>query len=616
MSRNVGLIAVGVDHTGILDSLKGAASGALQFARWLEEQQQFGISPSISVLTDQNDQVVEAKAIQTAARDLLAVGGLDLLILYFSGHGIVKNGADEQVLLSNVKDYPDEAINIAATALNARHIGVPHVVIISDACRNSVDPFGSLGQVSGRPAVKRGAVVGIKPGKVDIFYATEPSQTAKEYKGEGFFTKVLLEALQSPPTEICETWPGSSVPIIPTWLLEDYLYNQVPTRAQQQTPRFEQTPDIIVQARQPLFLGYASPPLIFASPSPLPGPGPLDYGLPAGAGAPYFEQIQILPLPDLFPADLRVTSRNQAIQQVASSFLKEPEAYISTTLLEQAGLDEAYRRNLQRYTALPQSLAESGLRIIGSQAISVLVAPGQAAPLVQTHDQQSIISLAPSAQAQSVIVTFSDDTLIVLPVMPGYIGTVHVDEGLVQSVSFEMGMTLAQTFAQTPSRRLHLHHLQALAAAFASSAKLRTLAATQASSFADVLRQEKRLDPTLGIYAAYAYLLAADDQGVRSVLSYFLDYQASSQPPLPVPFDVALLAGALASGKRKARPLIAPFCPMMSLGWTVLAAHGKNQKLHPAILEAGKYRLNTEWSTFRRRDTQPLIEAFLQGELS
>nr|NLU60245.1 hypothetical protein [Pseudomonas sp. BIGb0427] len=74
--------------------------------------------------------------------------------------------------------------------------------------------------------------------------------------------------------------------------------------------------------------------------------------------------------------------------------------------------------------------------------------------------------------------------------MPGYIGTVHVDEGLVQSVSFEMGRTLAQTFAQTPSRRLHLHHLQALAAAFASSAKLRTLAATQASSFADVLRQE------------------------------------------------------------------------------------------------------------------------------
>nr|NLU60246.1 caspase family protein [Pseudomonas sp. BIGb0427] len=257
-------------HSGFVE---GAASGALQFARWLEEQQQFGISPSISVLTDQNDQVVEAKAIQTAARDLLAVGGLDLLILYFSGHGIVKNGADEQVLLSNVKDYPDEAINIAATALNARHIGVPHVVIISDACRNAVDPFGSLGQVSGRPAVKRGAVVGIKPGKVDIFYATEPSQTAKEYKGEGFFTKVLLEALQSPPTEICETWPSSSVPIIPTWLLEDYLYNQVPTRAQQQTPRFEQTPDIIVQARQPLFLGYASPPLVFASPPRCLAPG-------------------------------------------------------------------------------------------------------------------------------------------------------------------------------------------------------------------------------------------------------------------------------------------------------------------------------------------------------
>src|SRR5439155_8596049 len=149
---------------------------------------------------------VSTRNVQDAVRELIKRGDLDLLLLYFAGHGIVKSGNDEQILLSDVQTYKDEAIAIAPTILNAFYSTVPHVIIISDSCRNAVDPFGALGTVAGKPALDRGAVVGARKSKVDVFCATEPSQTAKEFDGEGFFTEALLDALNNPPGEACDVW--------------------------------------------------------------------------------------------------------------------------------------------------------------------------------------------------------------------------------------------------------------------------------------------------------------------------------------------------------------------------------------------------------------------------
>ncbi|WJV61465.1 caspase family protein [Pectobacteriaceae bacterium C52] len=198
--RRVGLVAVGVNRTGVLtlEELKDAAAGAHEFADWLRQQTLFGVEPIIKVITDDEGSVT-SRNIQNAVQEMINDGGLDLMILYFSGHGIVKNGDSEQVLLSEVSQYPDEAIDITATIKQAQKLRIPHIVIISDACRNAVDPFGPLGQVSGKTAILSTSFKGVRRPKVDVFYATEPSQTAKEYKGNGFFTQVLLEALIESP---------------------------------------------------------------------------------------------------------------------------------------------------------------------------------------------------------------------------------------------------------------------------------------------------------------------------------------------------------------------------------------------------------------------------------
>lgn len=102
---------------------------------------------------------------------------------------------------------------------------IAYVLIISDACRNAVQTFGALGTVAGKPALDLGAVAGVTPSKVDQFYATQRSQTAKEFNGEGFFTEVLLEALNTSPMEAVEVWPTDdpNVPVITAAKLEDYL---------------------------------------------------------------------------------------------------------------------------------------------------------------------------------------------------------------------------------------------------------------------------------------------------------------------------------------------------------------------------------------------------------
>jgi hypothetical protein len=98
-------------------------------------------------------------------------------------------------------------------------------------------------------------------------------------------------------------------------------------------------------------------------------------------------------------------------------------------------------------------------------------------------------------------------------------------------------------------------------AATASRHGVFELSPEDADAAAGYLRMMKRLDPTLGIYAAYAYHQAGKVQQVRSVLQWM------EQDSPVVPFDVVLLA-------RQTRfERAAPFCPMLGQGWALLDLH-------------------------------------------
>lgn len=608
MSRDVALVAVGVDSTGVLPKLNGAASGAEHVATWLREQGRFGVASSIHLLTDHGGAKVDIRAVQDAVQAVIDRASFDLLILYFAGHGIVKSGGDEQLLLSDVARYNHEAINIAATWANARACPIPHVLIISDACRNTVDPFSRLGQITGVPALNRGSVVGVTKAKVDLFYATEPSQTAKEYKGEGFFTDVFLSALKTCPPGLCEEWQGlDSMPVIPAWRLEEYLYNEVPLLASKHDPPFEQSPDILVTSRIPQFVGFGVQNV----------PSEVGTHETRGRG----RRSPTWSMPD----NTQDKRQRDALPRILSAVELGDIAQLKDRLQEDPALSEYVTGYIGRMQ-MPQSpVAETACVVRGSSVVHALLAgeAGVQALHVENNANGAEVRLPESTMSTppgSLVLWLSDDTVTVLPVLPGHSGTLSVNQGRVEAFALDVAQDMALQLGLDDSDRELLLWRRAFASALAATGKLRQLGRDNAHFSALFLCQNKYIDPTLGIYGAYAYALAGNDDGVRMLLKWFA-YFHSLHSRFPgrivaaIPFDVAMLAGELRQPIKASGMRWFPFCPLMSLGWSLMASYTADEAAHPAVLEAGRHRLNAEWTTFRSADIAPVVHALEKGEL-
>ena len=110
---------------------------------------------------------------------------------------------------------------------------------------------------------------------------------------------------------------------------------------------------------------------------------------------------------------------------------------------------------------------------------------------------------------------------------------------------------------------------------------------------ADQIRVLKGIDPTLGVYASYAYADAGLLDQVGSVRQIMRDTLGADL------FDVAMLTGAF-SGKhimdfeRRNQPV--PFCPMLSQGWGQLRVKRVSLSEDVAILQ--DHLQLSLWTTF------------------
>ena len=115
---------------------------------------------------------------------------------------------------------------------------------------------------------------------------------------------------------------------------------------------------------------------------------------------------------------------------------------------------------------------------------------------------------------------------------------------------------------------------------------------------ASELRRYKRVDPTLGLFATYAYALSNIDAEVVSV------YRHMYRDGLPVLFDVAMLASQVPQATQLlpelAEPLrrldFAPWMPLLSQGWLLLG--DVEQFMPPFLREARRYLLPGLWTRF------------------
>ena len=124
---------------------------------------------------------------------------------------------------------------------------------------------------------------------------------------------------------------------------------------------------------------------------------------------------------------------------------------------------------------------------------------------------------------------------------------------------------------------------------------------TEALRLANDIRVFKGVDPTLGLYAAYAYQQAGRLDQIGSIAQIMrLDLEL-------VLFDVAMLANDEPVQTVERGGYIVPFCPMLSQGWNLLEA--TSARIPEPARDAARHLRQALWTTFEPGGVAILLES-------
>src|SRR5215831_5810857 len=233
-------VLISVKKTGNLPGLQGTQKAIEDMQEWVQAQH-FKI---ITTISDESSPV-EPKHIKDAIQNILKPGDVTQLIVYFTGHGVnIRYG--EYWLLSDAPSDSQAAVNVDGSVVLARQSGVPHVVLISDACRTAAEGIQAQA-ISGSEIFPNDGPSGSER-SVDLFFACALGKPALEIKdvvtsSKGYsavYTDVLVDALNGLRAEVVDE-QGYVRP----WPLKRFLSDEVPRLIVQKSIRhgLSQAPD-------------------------------------------------------------------------------------------------------------------------------------------------------------------------------------------------------------------------------------------------------------------------------------------------------------------------------------------------------------------------------------
>jgi len=588
-----GAVVIGVDKAGNLPKLNGATAGAQAVTEWLRSE-----GFEVKLFVDSNGPV-KADDLFDAVSEFVGRGTLDQLVLYFSGHGFL-NASNEVWMLSGAPLNPNQAIVLNECVLRARESAIPSVVLISDACRSRPDSF-EAGMVRGSVIFPNSPVSRNVRSSVDWFLATLPGSPAYELSVtqsasafEGIFTSALLQAYRSPTQEMVRTIDG--VRVVPNRLLQPYLEAEVARRAREKNLTLFQRPDSYVLSDEKVYIGRVVEQLQQTSMQmQLPGLGeiaamalrkvgvnnlirPFNVDRPRGGGG---------------GGDVATGSNDAVVRASAVHAVDFSRAQASI-------------RSANAGAAAPDAVASSAtVRVFGRRVAEVMAARGARAEIVEGPDLRGATSAVRVAlsdgPAVSVAIRFADGSGTVLAALRRHDCNLTTNEIGVADVNYV-------PLGRAPDERIIDLH-----AAVATSAQFgvfriegdRETASRNARAFGDKIRIGKSFDPTLGLYAAYAYDQADLIDQVRSVEQFMrgdLDIDL---------FDVAMLARLPIADPQS--PRVVPFCPLLAQGWSMLRV--LQVRVAPEVDRARDYLGGALWTTFGPKGMDILMPAINSGAL-
>ena len=575
-------IVIGVNKTGDLPVLNAAVAGATEVAEWLRRE-----GFQVKRFLDTRRPVISSDLYGTIDK-LVDQGTLEQLVIYFSGHGFLNNGS-EHWMLSHAPDNPNEAVSLAESTELARQSGIPSVVFISDACR-SVPQTLRADRVRGSLIFPNEGATAAVDVEVDRFFAALPGDPALELplaesagQYEGIYTTCLLDAFRHPDEGMIRTLPvdGATVRVVPNRNLKAFLAREVNRVAQARSIKLRQLPQSIVESGESVYLGRVA--------------------ARRGGGTRGPEQPRCEPVASL--SDVARFELGQAMTRGAGG-----ESFGTPAIAERgasSGFDASVDL-LARTDAPTHFETETGVSVSGAQVASALgVNIGAELLTPGGVSWTALVRLHPGPhQVGSLILRFADGSGTVLAAVKGYIASLVVDGGRVVNIGYVPSQN-SWRWSDYQQQRLRLERLRAIVAA---SARLGVfnVERDKANAVADEIRYMKSIDPTLGLYAAYAYADAGLRNYVRSVQGFMRDDLNADL------FDVAMLAGTL-TGSQHGPPVV-PFCPMLGQGWGLLRVRGV--KLSAALSRAADHLRPALWTTFEPAGMDIIEEAFHKGELT
>jgi hypothetical protein len=577
-------ICIGVNHAGSMTPLQAAVEGARQFVRWAEAQGCHTV-----LIDDDSNRRVSVSEIFDAVEDLVDAAIYEQLIIYFSGHGILTAPGAEFWLLSRAPQNPNEAVNVSRSVVDARNAGIPHVVFVSDACRSSVSG-PPLSGITGSIIFPSRHIVP-KQGEVDIYYATRPGDPAYEVpeaeataKYRGIFTGSLLKVVESPSLAMVEQLPGYNRIVITSRKLKDYLEAAVPAEAADIDVRLRQAPQIVVESALPKYFAEAKTASI------RPVLRPESY---VSLSATLDQALSALD-PTHTPRFAAPPSRADVAK--SSSLQREVEHIIATR-----GRD---------HFETSTGFTVFGVRHVTAEARGWW--PDRPFPAGNDGLSWHVrLNSGPSndlRQPATIVLGFEEVAGAALAILPGFVGTVIFENGRVTSVNY---IPSSQTwrYQEYQVRENELNAMKAYAAVASRNGRF-VVENEKAEQFAGRVRQAKGIDPTMGLYAAYAYAQAGAFDDVYSVYTYM----RNDDMDLPIPFDVGMLAARFRPGvhlEHTAR--FAPFCPMLAQGWALLA---EDDPMYNSIHgELRPHLIPSLWTTFSFNGAQVARDGIRSGRV-
>jgi Caspase domain len=563
-------VVIGINKTGDLPPLRAAASGAKSIASWLQSE---GFETTL--LVDEEKPVL-ASEIFNAISIFVRRGTLNQLIVYFSGHGFLTGPGSEFWLLSNAPENPNEAVSLLESAIRAKSCGIPNVVFISDACRSRADSLSALG-VRGS-LIFPNLNIARAGASVDKFLATLAGDPALELpvansssEFEGIYTSCFMDAFKRPDPNMIKHFPGG-LDVIPNRLLEPYIEREVRTRVQAKSRTLRQIPDAEVNSPDTIYIGR-----VLAQPT-------LQNSVSTTGFGGLINESTVV---DAVRFQLRLTRGlyERILPQERVNILKAAAT---------SGLSSAQALIRNSISSL-KSESMTGFTITGAQLRRV-AAIGALAQIADLSDRTIVrVPLTDERPAISVALQFSQGAGTVLTALNGFVANVVVEDQKVVNVSY-FPVEGGPRWSEYQSERVRLNELHAVVSSAARFGVFRIDGENinqQAADLGDTIRVLKDIDPTLGIYAAYAYSGADLLDKVRSVQAFML---ADLRVDI---FDVALLAGMLSELPylgAGARSEVFPFCPMLAQGWALLRI--KDVRLAPKIDALRDHLQPSLWTTF------------------